>query len=384
LREQFLLEPDLVFLNHGSYGACPRAVLEAQSQLRERIEHDPVRFFSSELEPLLDSARDQLAAFVGADVDELVFVSNATSGVNAILRSLELKPGDELLSTNHAYNACMNALAFAGARAGARVVVAEVPFPIGGENEVVDAVLSRVSSRTRLALVDHVTSPTALVWPVEKLVRELAARGVDTLVDGAHAPGMLPLELRSLGAAYYTGNCHKWLCAPKGAGFLCVRRDRQDGVMPLAVSHGYNAVRPERSRLRLLFDWVGTDDPTAWLCVPEAIRWLGALEPGGLPALMARNRARVLEARRHLADRLAIALPAPDGMIGSMAALPLRASRKARSAAELQEALYTKHRIQVPVVPWPTEAGRLLRISSQCYNTPEEYEHLGRALADLI
>lgn len=386
----FPLEEGLDFLNHGSFGSCPRAVLEAQAAWRERIERDPVRFFVKELEPALDAARATLAAFVGADPDDLAFVPNATAGVNAVVRSLALAPGDELLTTSHAYNACRNALAYVAERAGARVVVADVPFPLASEDQVVDAVLAAAGPRTRLALLDHVTSPTGLVFPIARLVAALAARGIDTLVDGAHAPGMLPLDVRAIGAAYYTGNCHKWICAPKGAGFLVVRRDRQALVRPTSISHGANTRRPDRSRFRLEFDWTGTCDPTAFLCVPEALRVVGGILPGGWPALMASNRAGALAARRTLCDALGVPPPAPDAMIGSLAAVPLPDAADASPptsslyADPLQERLYAEHSIQVPVVPWPAPPRRLVRVSWQVYNRPEQVERLATALRRLL
>lgn len=284
------LDPAITFLNHGSYGACPLPVLEAQQRLREQLEREPLRFFMREYEALLDTARSQLAAFVGAEVDELAFVPNATTGVNSVLRSLPFTPSDEILTTNQEYNACRNALNFIASRTGAKVVVATVPFPLESPNQVVEAVMERVSPRTRLALLDHVTSQTALIFPIQELVNKLAARGVDTLVDGAHAPGMVPLNLHEIGATYYTGNCHKWLCAPKGAGFLYVRRDRQSAIRPLTISHGANSRRTDKSRFQLEFDWTGTDDPTAYLCVPEAIQFLGSLLPGGWSQLMQNNQ----------------------------------------------------------------------------------------------
>src|SRR5213083_2109022 len=282
------LDPAVAFLNHGSFGACPRPVLEAQQRLRERLERQPVRFFVRDLEPLLDDARSALAAFLGADPEGLVFVTNATTAVNAVLRSLALAPGDQLLVTDHAYNACRNALDFVAVAARAEVVVVPVPFPLASADAAVEAVLARATPRTRLALLDHVTSPTGLVLPIERLVRELTGRGVDTLVDGAHAPGMLPLDLGALGAAYYTGNCHKWLCAPKGAGFLHVRRDRQDGIVPTTISHGLTYPRTDRSRFQLLFGRTGTSDPTPALCVPTALRFLPSLVPGGWPEVISR------------------------------------------------------------------------------------------------
>ena len=381
------LDPDVTFLNHGAYGACPRAVLDVQARLREQLEREPVRFLGRELEGLLDEARGALGAFVGAEPDDLAFVSNATTGVNTVLRWLELDPGDELLATDHAYNACRNAVDAVAARAGARVVVAPVPFPLEAPDEVLEAVLGRVGPRTRLALVDHVTSPTGLVLPIDRLVRELAARGVDALVDGAHAPGMVPVDLRALGAAYYTGNCHKWICAPKGAGFLHVRRDRQAGVRPLVISHGANSRRTDRSRFRLEFDWMGTVDPTAYLAVPEAVRYMGSLLPGGWPALMVHNRATALAARDRLCAALGVPPPAPDAMIGSLAAVPLPPGFPPASDGNERDSLHTvlfeRFGIEVLVFTWPALAARILRVSAQLYNTPADYERLAEALGTL-
>ena len=377
------LEAGLVFLNHGSFGACPTEVLRHQAALRAEMEAEPVRFLSRELDDRLDAARAALAAFVGADPDDLAFVTNATGGVNAVLRSRVFAAGDELLTTDHAYNACRNTLSFVAERAGARVVVATLPFPVRAADDVVEAVLAKVTPRTRLALIDHVTSPTALILPVERLTAELAARGVDVLIDGAHAPGMVPLNLATLGATYYSGNCHKWLCAPKGSAFLWTRREEQPDVRPLTISHGATAVRPGRSRFRLEFDWTGTSDPTAWLTVPKAIEYLGGLVQGGWPALMARNRTLALDARRLLCAAAGTAPPCPDEMVGSIASVRLPDGTTDvgwRRPDPLQARLYEGWSIEVPVMSWPAAPRRLVRISAQLYNRYQHYERLAEAL----
>ena len=380
------LDRGLIFLNHGSFGACPSEVLRHQAALRAEMESEPVRFLSRELDDRLAAARQALAAFVGADPDDLAFVANATSGVNAVLRSLVFAPGDELLTTDHAYNACKNAVDFAASRSGARVVVAKIPFPVASPAEIVDAVMARLTPRTRLALLDHVTSPTALVLPLERLIAELAGRGVEVVVDGAHAPGMVPLDLRTLGATYYSGNCHKWLCAPKGSAFLWVRRDRQPAVRPLTISHGANVTRPGCSRFRLEFDWTGTQDPTAWLTVAKAIDYLGSLLPGGWPALMARNHALALEARRLLSDAAGTPLPCPDDMVGSLASVVLPDGPTTeigwRRPDPLQRRLLEAWGIEVPVMSWPAAPRRLLRVSAQLYNSRDHYARLADALGE--
>jgi isopenicillin-N epimerase len=383
------LDPAIIFLNHGSFGACPLPVLEAQQRLRERIEREPVRFFVRELEELLDKARRELAAFVGADPGDLVFVPNATYAINSVLRSLDLNPGDELLTTNHEYNACKNALDFAARRSGARVAVARVPFPLQSPDEVIAAVMETVTPRTRLALIDHITSQTGLVFPIADLVSNLAERGVDTLVDGAHAPGMLRLDVGAIGAAFYTGNCHKWLCAPKGAAFLVVRPDLQPAVRPLAISHGANSPRDDRSRYQIEFGYTGTDDPTAFLCVPEAIRFLGSLFDGGIEELLDKNRTTVLAARDILCNTLGCDPPCPDSMIGSLATIPVPDGSPSPPTSPLycdplQDELLDRYRIEVPVIPWPHPPKRIMRVSAQAYNQIEQYHKLADALKELL
>ena len=403
------LDPAVTFLNHGSFGSCPRPVLEAQRVWRDRLEAQPVQFLARDLPGLLEDARRELGAFVGADPDDLAFVANATGAVNAVVRSLRFAPGDELLTTDHEYNATINVLRHVAERDGARVVVARISFPVASEDEVVDAILGSVAPRTRFALISHVTSTTALVFPIERIVAGLAERGVETLVDGAHAPGMLPLDIDRLGAAWYTGNLHKWVCAPKGAGFLHARRDRQAGIRPNTISHGANADLAAGSRsgrksgpatrYRAEFDWQGTLDPTPWLATTEAIQLLGRLLGGGWPAVMARNRELTLRARDRLTEVLGLdeATPTPASMLGSMVALPLPATGQLAMAGAgsspldtdpLQRRLLDEHQIEVPIYPFPvpaaespTAARRLIRISSALHNGPEDVDRLVDALA---
>jgi len=407
LARHWALDPAVTFLNHGSFGACPRAVLAAQRGWRDRMEAQPVQFLARDLPGLLSAARTTLGTFIGADPDDLAFVPNATGAVNAVVRSLRFAPGDELLTDDHEYNATINVLRHVAERDGARVVVARIPFPAVDAEAVAEAILGAVTERTRFALFSHVTSPTALVFPVERLVPALADRGVETLVDGAHAPGMLPLDVDSLGAAWYTGNLHKWVCAPKGAAFLHARRDRQLGIRPNTISHGANAIldveagaagNPPSTRYRAEFDWQGTLDPTAWLAAADSLRYLGDLVEGGWPAIMARTHELTLHARSSVAEALGLDLARlpPPSMLGSMVALPLPATGPLAMAGAgsspldtdpLQQVLLDRFGIEVPIGPWPVPAAqppeptrRLIRVSSALHNGPDDVDRLADAL----
>ena len=380
------LNPAITFLNHGSFGACPRPVLDVQQAWRDQLEAEPVRFLGRELNGRLATVREALGDFVGADPDDLALVANATGGANAVIRSLRFEDGDEIVTTDHEYNAILNVLRYVAERDGARVVIVGLPFPAVSPDDVVERVLAAVTERTRLAVISHVTSPTALILPVERIVPALAERGIDTLVDGAHAPGMLSLDLDGLGAAYYTGNLHKWVCAPKGSGFLHVRRDRQAGIRPGTISHGLNAPTNEKSRFRLEFDWQGTLDPTPWLAVPAAIDFIGGLVDGGWPAVMARNHELAVYGRDELAGALGGGhLGSPATMIGAMAALPLPSDGpfggiEASGSSPLdtdpfQLILYERFGIEVPIGAWPVPAAqaaslpiRCIRISAALHN----------------
>lgn len=397
--EHFSLDRSLVFLNHGPFGAVPIPVQQRQEEWRRRIEREPVRFMVEDLEPALDSARAAVARFVGCPAADMAFVHNATAAVNTVVRSIRWRPGDELLISNQEYNACNNAVRFAADFWGATAVCAELPWPVRDEQQVYDAVMARVTPRTRLALISHITSPTAIILPIARLVRDLQARGVDVLLDGAHAPGFVDLNIASLNPlpAYYTGNLHKWACAPKGSAFLYVRPDRQEAVRPLIISHGANSPRRDRPRFRLEFDFIGSLDYSPWLASPDSIDFMGGLLPGGWGALREHNRRTALGARAALCAALQTAAPAPESMLGCMASVmlpahdPARAARLADRATKyadaLQDNLIARWGIQVPVIRHANPAApggfdRSVRLSAQVYNTPEQYDYLARALVD--
>jgi isopenicillin-N epimerase len=374
-------DPDLLHLNHGSFGACPAPVLAAQQRWRDTLERDATGFFDLQYDAAVAEARQVLAAFLGADPAGLVFITNSTTGVNAVLRSIgpTLRAGDEILVTDHTYNACRNAVDAVAGVSGARVVVAHVPFPITAAAEATEAVLAKAGAHTRLALIDHVTSSTALVLPVADIVAALEP-DVPVLIDGAHAPGMVPLHLDALGASYSVGNCHKWMCAPKGAAYLHVRADRRPMVDPLVISHGWNAgARSTGNRLHDLFDWPGTHDPSAWLSVPTAIGTVATLHADGWPGVMRANCDLALAARRLVCYALGVEPPCPEEMIGSMAALQVGGTG---SAEHLRAWLRAQHGIVVPVSPWPSAAHRLVRWSAHRYNDLHDYARLADALVE--
>jgi isopenicillin-N epimerase len=306
------------------------------------------------------------------------------------LRSLQFKKGDELLVTDHEYNACRNALNVACERAGAKVVVAKLPFPFRDEEELIAPLLEKITSRTRLLLIDHVTSQTGIVMPLQRILDEFNRRGIDSLVDAAHAPGMIPINLRKLNPSYYTGNCHKWLCSPKSSALLYVRRDLQKNIRPLSISHGANSPRKDRSRFLVEFGWTGTSDPSPILSVPASIQFMKSLLPGGWPAIMRRNRQLAIAARKVIADALEIPLPCPDRCIASLVSLPLPDSTSSEPSKSplyldpLQDQLMNRARIEVPIIPWPAPPHRMLRVSAQLYNSLPQYQLLARHLSQIL
>ena len=384
LAENWILSKDTCFLNHGSFGATPFAVLEEQTRLREKIENDPVRFFERDYIPLMSSSIKKLAEFMNADPKGMALVKNTTEGVNTVLRSLVLNPGDEILVTNHSYQACWNAVDFVTERAGAKTAVVEIPFRVENEDEIVDLVMGSVSERTVLAMVDTVTSATGLRMPFERLVKDLQSAGVDVLLDAAHGPGIVPLDLIALDAAYCTGNCHKWLCTPKGSAFLHIRSDRKKFMKPLSISHGASFEGTDQEKFEFEFGWPGTQDPTPWLCIPLAIDFLDSLVEGGWPEIMERNRKLALEGRRILCNALGTTEPVPDSLVSSIASVEMPGEGEvgpmSMEGDPYHNYLLDEFGIQVPVFPWRHHGRRYIRISAQLYNSVEEYEFLAACL----
>ncbi|MEM8662720.1 MAG: aminotransferase class V-fold PLP-dependent enzyme [Pseudomonadota bacterium] len=356
------LEPGMIFLNHGSYGATPRTVLDVQRVWRDRLEAQPCQFINAIAPGAIREAAGALAQFLGAEDEDLVFVENTTQGINAILRSMQFAAEDEVVVTDHVYNAVRNTLNFVLEPAGARLVVANVGLPLARDG-LVDRVMAAASPKTRLIVIDHVASVSGVVFPVAEIAAAARARGIKVLVDGAHAPGMLDLNVPAIGADYYVGNCHKWLCAPKGAAFLWAAKARQDGLHPTVISHDLG------KGFTFEFDKVGTRDASAWLSVPEAIAFHEAM---GGAALRARNHAVATSAAAALAARWDTQMGAPAHLFGALATVRapdgLPADRP--TADRLKAWLWHNHRAEIHVMPF---CGALwVRLSVQAYNSEDE------------
>ncbi|MBM3574073.1 MAG: aminotransferase class V-fold PLP-dependent enzyme, partial [Alphaproteobacteria bacterium] len=356
LRGEWMLDPTAITVNHGSFGATPRVVLAAQDVWRNRLEEQPTRFMRHVLPEALRRAADALAGFVGANGTDLVFVENVTVGCNAVLRSMRFGPGDEILVLAHGYAAVRNAARHVAELSGAKVVGASEPFPRPSADAIVAAFQAALSPRTRLAIIDHITSPSALVLPVEPMIAAAHAAGARVLIDGAHGPGQVDVDLNKLGADWYTGNCHKWLMAPKGCAFLWARSDRQDGLHPVTISHGFN------KGFLAEFDWTGTRDPSNFLAVEAALDFQARL---GGPALRARNVELAASAAQMLAQRLGTEVGATGALQAAMALvrLPVRGPANAERAQALRERLLDEFECDAPI--HPLHNAIWLRLSAQ-------------------
>ena len=377
LRDLFLLRPGAIFLNHGSFGACPRPVFEAYQSWQLELERQPVEFLGRRFTDLMRQARESLAAFVGADADELVYVPNATTGLNIVARSLPLREGDEVLATDHEYGALDRTWRFICRKRGARYVRQPVPLPVESAEQIVQAIWAGVTPRTRVLFVSHITSPTAIIFPAAELVRRAREAGLITVVDGAHAPGQIPLDLYALGADFYSGNCHKWMMSAKGSAFLYARREVQHLVEPLVVSWGWESDKPGPSRFVDEQEWQGTRDIAAYLSVPAAIQFMAEHD---WPRVQRECHELVRYARERAAELTGLLPVTPDSpdWFAQMAALPIPPC----DLDALKRRLDDEFHIEVPTVEW--NGKHFLRISIQGYNTQADVDALVDALKVLL
>lgn len=416
-RRHWAVDPSITFLNHGSYGACPRVVLERQRELRERMEREPVRFFMHDLETLMDRARDAVGGLIDADPATIAPSSNSTIACATVLRHIDWNAGDEIIVSHHEYSSCLNEIGRLAQTQGVRPVFAELPAVIDTPQRVIDATLACVTPRTRLCLLSHVTSCAGAVFPVERLVALLRERGVETLVDGAHAPGQVDVSVRRIGAAYYVAGLHKWCATPKGCAFIIVRDDLREGFRPLSLSSRAAKRRNDRDLFRCDFDYVGTADYTGHLCVPDAFAFMASLCDGGWPAVMRRNMRLARAAGELITRALRDVAPHDDvrplcaePMMGAMSSVrlpPCPPDLAARLAKErwvrlddpffrplsrtlgdpVQDALVEKHAIQAPVWkqdgPVPEFGKRFIRVCAHPSLCLADYERLCSVLREI-
>ena len=375
LRKLFLLRPDSVFLNHGSFGACPRPVFDAYQAWQLELERQPVEFIQRRLKELLYEARVSLGEFVGADPDDLVYVSNATTGLNIVARSIPLSPGDEVLSTDHEYGSLNRTWNYACGKRGAKYIQQSVPLPVTSSDQVVEASWAGVTDRTKVLFFSHITSPSALILPVNKLVRRARDAGIITVVDGADAAGQVPLNLEKLGADFYSGNCHKWMMAPKGSAFLHARRERQDLLEPLVG--GRLDHRAKEPRLVIEHQYQGTRDMAAFLAVPSAIRFM---HDHDWPDVRRQCHELARHARNKFFDLTGLAPPTPDSPEWFAQMVALRIPRD--GIAELKQKLFDDHSIEITSTAWDDQY--FLRLSVQGYTTRADVDLLIDAYTKLL
>jgi isopenicillin-N epimerase len=383
------IDPSLCFLNHGSYGSVLGEVMDAQNRIRERLERDPVRFFKVDLEGLIDVSRRRLGEFLGCRAEDIAPVHNATVGLCTIFQNYRWNAGDEIIVTDHEYSSGQYELERIAEAHGIRVVMAHVPFPIAGPEAVIEAIAGVISPKTRMVLVSHVTSCSSLIFPVAEISRLCQERGIDLLIDGAHAPGQVPVDITALNPAFYVGSLHKWIGTPRGASFIYVRPDLQEGFRTVALSSRSKKVRHDRALFLRDFDYMGTDDYSAFLVVPDAIDAGARLVPGGWRGLMAGNHDRILAARDTVCSIAGLHPSCPDAMTGAMVSLIIPEAmatlppRVTSYDDPLQDILLARHGIQVPIWRlWENPGVRVIRLSAQVYNTQGQYTHCGHALVE--
>ena len=379
IKDYFLLDPDIVFLNHGSFGATPKPVFEAYQQWQMRLERQPVLFLGREFYDLMHESREILGQYLNADADDLAYIPNATHGVNIIAHSLQLQPGDEILTTDQEYGACDYTWEFVSSKRDVKYIHQSIPLPVHSEAEIVECFWQGVTSNTRVIYLSHITSATALRMPVESICERARQAGILTVIDAAHSPGQIPVDLQALQADFAFGNCHKWMLAPKGSAFLFVKREVQHLVEPLIVSWGYHPT-PETatgSRFLDILEWTGTRDPAAALTVPAAIQFMREQDWGQV-RLECHKLLRAAIERICDLTNLDPLYPLDSDFYSQMGIAPLPAC----DAAVLKRRLYDEYRIEIPVTQWQDK--QFVRISIQGYNDLEDVDALLQALKELL
>ncbi|MBI5702991.1 MAG: aminotransferase class V-fold PLP-dependent enzyme [Chloroflexota bacterium] len=378
LKRDFQLDPSITFLNHGSFGATPKPVFREYQHWQRELERQPVEFLGRRFTGLMAEARAALGAYLGAHPNNLVYTQNVTISINIVARSLELGPGDEVLASDHEYGAMDRTWRFLAKERGFRYINQHVELPLTTEEKFVEDFWRGVTARTRVIFLSHITSPTAIIFPIQEIIRRAREAGILTVIDGAHAPGQLPLHLDSLGADFYGGNLHKWLCAPKGTGFLYARPEAQPLLKPLVVSWGYESQTPSASTFVDHHEWWGTRDIAAFLAVPKAIEfqaehhWEEVRQSCHQLAAYAQTRICELTG-------LAPLHPQTDHWFCQLAAAPLPADT---DLPLLKQRLYDDYRVEIPLIDW--NGYKLIRVSIQGYNTRRDVDTLLRALSALL
>lgn len=379
----FAIEDGYTALNHGSFGSCPKEVMEHQFELIRHTEKLTTRFFMMEMKTLLQESLKDLAVFLGSPFEDMVFVRNATMGANAVLNSLPLQKNDEIVTTNLIYDSCNYLLHHLSKKKGIIIKTAEISFPDDNEDIITEKILNLITDKTKLIFIDHITSITSLIMPLSKIIPEAKRKGVEIFIDGAHAPGMLPIRIAEIGADYYTGNCHKWMCSPKGAGFLYINPEKQHKIEPAIISNYFNKGDTQAQKLFNSFYWLGTMDYSACCCVKKVIEHLEESVEGGWKHIMERNHQLVLRGRDIILDKLKLTEYTPEEMTGSMVSIKLNSQSEIDAKTTL-DVLYLKllhnHKIEAIFAPLLPKRERILRISAHIYNKEEDYEKLADAL----
>jgi isopenicillin-N epimerase len=370
LHDQFLLDPQVTYFNHGSFGATPRPVFERYQYWQQELERQPTQFFGQRARDLMDQSRSVLAEYLGTTGQNLAYVTNATAGINVVVHSQKLHPGDEVLSTNHEYGALDRTWQFLAQQQGFKYINQSIPLPVTTANAFVDRLWEGVTERTRIIFLSHITSPTALIFPVEEVCRRAREQGIVTVVDGAHAPGQVPIRLDDMCADYYSGNLHKWLCAPKGTAFIYARPEVQGTIEPLIVSWGWEPGKKSSIPLSDYVEWQGTRDLSAFLAVPDAIQFF---RDHNWPVVQESCHKLLINTVAKIADASGLEpiSPLTHQWISQMASAPIPAEA---DCAKLYQLLKQEYNIEIPVLTWNEH--KLVRISMQGYNTPADAQKL--------